>query len=132
MIPSRVFPPFNKKTFPPPLKHVRYPDVTAMTVCIAAIASLPKEDPSIVFCADTRLEIQDFASSETGWKIRWISDQWLALLAGNLSSAHQLAGWFQGNPPPKDKGVDDAVEHVSECSPLLLTAHFHNIIHGDP
>jgi 20S proteasome alpha/beta subunit len=97
-VPGRLTLP-NKKSYcgdfgVPPLKHRRYPWDTDVTICIAAIADW-WHDPKIVLCSDTRIEMQDFASANTGNKLGRIAKHWLALLAGNLPHAKELVTYYQ-------------------------------------
>jgi hypothetical protein len=73
-------------------KSKRLPSRRAMTVCIAAACQESAENDSarIVFCCDWRGEVEQVGSADTVMKFRHLSEQWVALMAGDVSRAEEL------------------------------------------
>ena len=68
-----------------------------MTICIAAACqeNEQNDDPRIVFCCDWRGEVQQVGSADTTFKFRNLSEQWIALQAGDVSRAEELCTRFE-------------------------------------
>ncbi len=84
--------PPRKPRFPSLAKSKRLPSRRAMTICIAAACqkSTKNDEPCIVFCCDWKAEVPEVGSAETAMKFRHLSDQWKALIAGDMSRADEL------------------------------------------
>jgi 20S proteasome alpha/beta subunit len=61
-----------------------------MTVCIAATCTENDLEQCIVLCRDWRGELPNVGSSDEVYKLKRLSDKWVALIAGALSSADEL------------------------------------------
>jgi hypothetical protein len=79
----------SKPRLLPQIKRKRLSAAKAMTVCIGALC-VEDNSPRIVLCRDWRGEVPEVGSSETVMKRRHLSDQWVALLAGNIARADEL------------------------------------------
>ncbi len=62
----------------------------SMTVCIAAACLENDLDPRIVLCRDWRGELPYVGSSDEVYKLKRLSDKWVALVAGTLCRADEL------------------------------------------
>ena len=65
-----------------------------MTVCVGALCR-DGDDPCIVLCCDTRIGVQDFGSSDGGYKFDVIRPGIAAMMAGGFSRAKELVMRYQ-------------------------------------
>lgn len=96
----------HQESHPRPLKHMSYPWEKLMTVGIAGICfDGPKS--RIILCTDKRLENAD-AGGDVGFKFGHAGDGWLALIAGNISTARDFINTYRFAMGGKTKGLNDA------------------------
>jgi hypothetical protein len=83
-----------KPPFPTRSNPRRLPWRKAVTLCIAAVCkNVGDEVPQFVFCADHK--VGTFAAqAEIGFKFKWATKNWPALVAGDLSRAEELISTF--------------------------------------
>lgn len=68
-----------------------------MTVCIAASCRESENEPRIVLCRDWRSEVPMVGSSEKQLKLRELSKEWVALMAGDTARARELCIRFEAH-----------------------------------
>lgn len=100
-------PTLERQRSPQPVKHVRYPSPMAHTVCIAAVCTyqgsqLSFPDPEserhcVIMCSDTRIEIDGAASGEVPYKAMHLGQGFLAMYAGDVAAANELAHRYRAH-----------------------------------
>jgi hypothetical protein len=83
-----------------------------MTVCIAAACEENIDEPRIVLCRDWRSEVPNVGSSDNQLKFRNLSQQWVALLAGNVSRAEELCIRFETHLKTTEFAEDNLVDEA--------------------
>jgi hypothetical protein len=82
-----------------------------MTLCIAArcikYINVGKNVPMVVLSADQQVEIA-MAGAETEFKYERLSPHWIAMLAGTLHHARELAGCYRTELLASEEGLKDA------------------------
>ena len=74
---------------PQPLKHMRYPQAMADTICIAAICEHLQGKHCVILCSDKRTEIEGIAVGEVRYKARLLSSEFVAMFSGNVPKAKE-------------------------------------------
>lgn len=65
-----------------------------MTLCIGAACRSEQGKPQLVFCSDHKIG-NWAAQAEIGFKFRWVTYNWPALIAGDLARAEELTTTFK-------------------------------------
>lgn len=85
-----------------------------MTLCVAAACHVGGfGDERIVVGFDWRVETQ-IAGADTEFKFQRLSDHWVALIAGNVAQAHELAGLYREYLTPRQSEItlDNVLDHL--------------------
>jgi hypothetical protein len=78
-----------------------WPRRSKVTVCIAASCFGEREEPQIVLCHDWLGSIPAAGSIDTIDKQRFLGNNWMGLMAGDVARADELTGTLEGRLPAK-------------------------------